>query len=419
MTGTGTSPTTLAITSYPTLPAATQTFPYTATLQATGGKSPYTWQITAGKLQGLTFSPSTGSFSGTVAGSVGTGMYNITVQVRDSSSPPVKASTTVTIPVGAPTKANCNITSIEVTGTQTPVVALNDLGTGTYQGEEGGLYPNGSNVNPQQAGGESQALLIQPLDTNGNPSPTGIIGMISIGESATQQPFSQFIPIANADPSKNPAIVIVNGALGGETAGRLVTTDNGFINTILNYLLPFGGVGPGGVATSVATKQVQVAWVDAIDSDQSGFPGDAQLLQGQIESLAQILYTTFPNLKIAYFGSLNYTGYSQGVSQINPEPDSYETGFGDKWAIQDQVNGLSTLNWNPANGTVVAPWMGWGDYYWANGLLLRQDGTYWSCQDLNKDGVHPIYPGGQLKIAEGLLSFVKSDTTATPWFLVP
>jgi hypothetical protein len=55
----------------------------------------------------------------------------------------------VTIPVGAPTGSNCKNIFIDVTGTQTPAVALNDLGTGTYQGYEGGLYPNGSNVDRQ------------------------------------------------------------------------------------------------------------------------------------------------------------------------------------------------------------------------------------------------------------------------------
>jgi hypothetical protein len=410
MTGTGVSPTRLAITSYPTLPSATQTFPYAATLQATGGTPPYSWQITSGSVKGLTFSTTTGTFGGTVSGSVTKGMYNIGMEVRDSSTPALKVQTIITIPVGAPTSANCGIISIDIAGTQTPVTAINDLGTGSYEGEEGGLYPSGSNVNPQQAAGVSIAQALVPLDANGAPDPTnGLIGMISIGESATQQPFSQFIPIANADPTKNPKVVFVNGALGGETAGRLVVANNGYIGTMLNYLLPFAGVTP---------QQVEVAWVDAIDSAQSGFPGDAQLLQGELETLAQSLKTTFPNLALAYFGSLNYTGYSQGVSTINPEPDAYETGFGDKWAIQDQINGNANLNYNPANGPVLAPWMGWGDYYWANGLLPRTDGTYWSCQDLGKDGVHPTYPGGQLKIAESLLTFLKSDTTATPWFVV-
>ena len=409
VTGTGTAPTSLAITTFPTLPAATQTFPYAATLAATGGKPPYTWQITSGSVSGLTFSKSTGTFGGSISKTVAVGLYNIGVEVRDSSVPSLQVKTTVTIPVGAPTNADCSITSIDLSGTSTPVVALNDLGTGTYQGEQGGLYPNGSNVNPQQAAGVSIAQQIVPLDANGTPDTTnGLIGLISIGESATEQPFFKFMPAANADPEKNPKVVIVNGAMGGETANQLTMSNSSYINTIVNYVLPFAAVTP---------KQVEVAWVDAVDSDLVGFPGDAQTLQAQLESLMQILKTTFPNLVLAYMGSLNYTGYSQGVSTINPEPGSYETAFANKWAIQDQINGDPNLNYNQAHGPVVAPWMGWGDYYWANGLIPRLDGTYWSCQDLKADGVHPSDGSGQLKIAESLLSFFKSDTTATPWFV--
>src|ERR1051326_3125135 len=176
MTGTGTAPTGLAITSFPTLPAATQTFPYTATLQATGGKPPYTWQITSGSVAGLTFSKSTGTLAGTIGKTVAVGTYNIGVEVRDSSTPRLQAQTTINLPVGAATGAACTVTYVDVLGGQTPIVALNDLGTGTYLGWEGGLYPGGSNVNPQQAAGVSIAQALMPLDANGNQDPTnGII----------------------------------------------------------------------------------------------------------------------------------------------------------------------------------------------------------------------------------------------------
>jgi hypothetical protein len=86
--------------------------------------------------------------------------------------------------------------------------------------------------------------------------------------------------------------------------------------------------------------------------------------------------------------------------------------------IEDQING-TCCNYNGVPPSKTSPWLGWGYYYWANGLLARQDGTYWSCQDLNSDGIHPTYPGGHLKIAYGLLNFLKNDPTATPWFLKP
>src|SRR5260370_828220 len=75
----------------------------------------------------------------------------------------------------------------------TTLIPLNELGTGTYQGYEGGLYPNGSNTPPAatEASALSLAQQIVPLDAAGNPDPVnGKIVMISIGMSNTNEEFS-------------------------------------------------------------------------------------------------------------------------------------------------------------------------------------------------------------------------------------
>src|SRR5215469_5839171 len=60
-------------------------------------------------------------------------------------------------------------------------IPLNDLGTGPFRGYVGGLYPGGTNI-----ASDTYALdlhrackLMVPLDTFGNPSPTGKIVFIS------------------------------------------------------------------------------------------------------------------------------------------------------------------------------------------------------------------------------------------------
>jgi hypothetical protein len=145
------------------------------------------------------------------------------------------------------------------------------------------------------------------------------------------------------------------------------------------------------------------------------FPSDATDLQNDLETIAQNFLIVFPNIKLIYFSSMPYTGYSTWGQE--PEPYAYEGGFGVKWAVQDQINGLSTLNWNPANGPVLAPWMSWGPYIWANGLLPRSDGFTWSCTDFINNGDHLNSPGGQSKGAFQVLNFFKTDSTTTPWFL--
>jgi hypothetical protein len=411
LSGTGATPSSLALTTYRTLPSATQNFAYQATLTAQGGASPYTWSLASGSSlpSGLSLS-SSGLITGTLASTVAKGNYSFTATATDSNASAVSA--VLTLPVFAATGSNCNNIIFNAGDGSGPLVPINDLGTGSYLGaEEGGLYANGSNVRPsgQDASGVSLAQGIQPLDSNGNPSPTGKYVFISIGESIAQQPFTEFVTLANADPGKNPSLVVVDGATGGATASRLSSIEDNFWSVIMNNYLPNAGV---------TAKQVVVAWVNDVNGGPSGsFPSDMTTLQANYESVTQNLLTEFPNIKLAYFSSINYAGYSNGLQNLSNEPWSYESGFAVKNAIQDQINGNANLNFNSLNGPVLAPWMSWGPYYWANGLIARSDGLEWTCQDLQADGTHPSLTVGRIKVATQLLNFLKSDDTASIWFL--
>ena len=410
LTGTGVAPTALTATTYPTLPTGSQNSAYQATLSAQGGTPPYSFALASGSTlpNGLSLASSgliTGSFS-----SVAVGNYSFTVTTTDSASGSVNQA--LTLSVAAATGAVCNNIVFPAGDGSGPLIALNDLGTASYLGvEQGGLYAGGSNVRPSShdADGVSRAQGIQPLDSNGNPSSSGKIVFTSIGESAAQQPFIEFMNLANIDPSRNPALVFVNGAAGGATAALLALPQNNFWNVILNNQLPNAGV---------TAKQVQVAWINDVNGGPSGtFPTDMTKVQGNFESIAQNLLIKFPNIKLAYFTSINYTGYSNGIKNLSNEPWSYEIAFAVKNAIQDQINGNANLNYNPTKGAVKAPWIDWGPYYWANGMQSRADGLVWTCQDLQADGTHPSDPAGRLKVATQLLNFLKSDDTASPWFL--
>lgn len=414
VSGNGVAATSLVISSPATLPQATHSSAYQATLATSGGTGPYTWKLASGsKLpSGLTLS-SAGVISGTLNSSVAAGTYTFTVQATDTSSH-TTASSLLTLGVYASLGDNCNDISFDVPGTSTPLVALNDLGTGTFLGSEGGLYPNGSNVRPaaQDSYGVGLADAIQPLDADGNPSPTGKYVLMAIGESTAENEFNRFLPIANADPEKNSALVLVNGAQGGATPNQFTSTKSIYWDTVLNNYLPQNGV---------TAQQVVAIWMEDTDGIASGtFPSDISTLQSEYETMMQTMLTLFPNLKMVYFSSRVYGGYSNGVgTPDNPEPYAYEVAFAVKWAIQDQLDGNANLNYNPALGPVVAPWMSWGPYYWANGMLGRSDGTEWDCEDFSPDGTHPSSTFGQLKVATPLLNFLKSDDTTTPWYLAP
>jgi len=341
------------------------------------------------------------------------GNYTFTAHVTDSATVHANFSKTFTMPVAAYSGyKNCNNISVNAGDGSGPLVPISDLGTNLYLGaEEGGLYANGSNVDDagHDAYGQTAATAIVPLDANGNYSPTGKYVFVSIGLSVAQQPFWDFVAMANSDPSKNPHLVVVDGATGGATAALLASPTNNFWNAITYDYLPNAGV---------TTNQVVAAWILDIDGGPSGtFPHDMVNLQSQLQEIAENLQSKFPNIKLAYYSSMNYTGYSDGAATLNPEPWAYESGFAVKNAIQDQIGGDPAMNFNPALGPVLAPWVAWGPYYWANGMIPRSDGLVWSCQDMYIDGTHPSDPAGRIKVSTELLNFLKTDDTASKWFL--
>jgi hypothetical protein len=353
--------------------------------------------------------------TGSIASTVGVSNYTFTARVADSSTVQEKSSKLFTLPVQAYSGyKNCNNISWNAGDGSGPLIPINDLGTKSYLGaEEGGLYANGSNVDDagHDAYGQSAAAAIVPLDSNGNYSPTGKYVFISVGLSMAQQPFGEFVNLVNTDPSKNPSLVIVDGATGGATAALLSSSTNNFWNAITYDYLPNAGVTPA---------QVVGAWVLDVDGGPAGtFPADMTSLQSQLESIAQNMLVKFPNMKVAYYSSVNYTGYSNGAANLDPEPYGYEGGMAVKNTIQDQISGDPNMNFNPANGAVKAPWIAWGPYYWANGMIPRSDGLVWSCQDLDVDGTHPSNPVGRIKVSTQLLNFLKTDDTASKWFLAP
>jgi hypothetical protein len=415
LSGTGAAATSIVVTNYPVLQSATQKFAYHAQLNAASATKPLSWSLATGSTlpTGLALSTQ-GVISGTVASSVAVGNYSFTVSVTDSSVPPHTATAQLTIPVGAPSGASCQNIDWVVAGTKTPITPINDLGTGTYLGTEGGLYLNGSNIMPasHDADGVTFAKAIQPLDGNGNPDPNGKYALLSIGMSTAFDTFLQLVQDATAEPTVNSHLVFVPGAMPNAEALAWGDPNYAVWNSVMDFFLPQQGV---------TANQVVAAWVSTTDSGITGtFPGDMTTLQSEFEGIAQNLHSKFPNLTLAFFTPRFYGGYANGLPHASsPEPYAYESGYAVRGMIQDQLNGLPQMNYNPANGPVMAPWVAWADYDWANGMLPRKDGFAWSCQDFQSNGIHNSNPQGREKDTNPLLNFLRSDDATAPWFLNP
>ena len=301
--------------------------------------------------------------------------------------------------------ADCQLTS-------TGMTPVNDLGGRNYKGVSGGLYPNGANNPPAahlNAGIDIAMHRIKPLNRTGAIDLAGgRIVFISVGMSNTTMEFSTFVRLANSDPAKNPQVVIVDGAQGGQDASRWTDPSAPTWST-LNSRLKAAGVTPA---------QVQVAWVKqalAHPNSLGVFPSHAQVLQYDLEQIARNLKTNYPNIKLAYLSSRT-RAYTNDPATLNPEPFAYESAFAVRWTIADQLGSVGNLNFAPSKGAVVAPWLGWASYLWADGTNRRSDQFVWLCSDVQSDFTHPS-TSGRNKVAHELLAFFKTHATATPWFL--
>jgi hypothetical protein len=167
--------------------------------------------------------------------------------------------------------------------------------------------------------------------------------------------------------------------------------------------------------------QVEVVWMEHAVTHPSGeFRESAQYLQQLLRHIAQNILKKFPNCQIAFLSTRTHA-FTIKKPQ-SPEPYAYETGFADKWTIEDQITGDPNLCFKDPNDPdscpdgVKAPYLCWGPYYWVNGPTPRSDLKTWDCSDVVHDWSHPNGCGVH-KVADQLLAFFETNPIATPWYL--
>lgn len=287
---------------------------------------------------------------------------------------------------------------------------LNDLGQGTYLGQQGGLYSNGQNVPPpaHAVAATLAAAEVVRRDAIGQPDSQGTIGFISISMSNCNQEFSAFERRADQDSNRGAHVKVVNGCQGGQA-----------LDVISNPGVPYWtNLAERIDAAGLSPAQVQVAWIKMADAQPAttNFPDHAMDEMASATAVLNILKSTYPNLSLAFFSSRIYGGNTQ--NPFRGEPLSYETGFAVKWLIEAQIAGAPALNYDSNQGPVTAPLVLWGPYLWANGTVPRSDGLVWLPGDFEGDGVHPSAAGEQ-KVAGLLEGFFQFDRFATSWYGQP
>ena len=304
-----------------------------------------------------------------------------------------------------------------------------DLYLGLYQGN---LY-EGSNAPPvdHDAVGQLIATEMQPLDANGNPSPTGQIVMTSIGPSVTTGEFCagkpeigqcawySFVGQTRTNSAVNhTTLVVVDGAHEGEVAAKWICSigdcngPNQYDRVRDTILTPAG----------FTEQQVQAVWIQAPDIRPSvSLPAsgaDALIQEGYLGQVVRALRKRWPNVKQVFFSSLTYTGYS--TVKLDPEPYAYEGGFAVKWLIEAQIVQRRTGQIDPIAGDLLtkAPFIAWGPYLWGSGTTnpAGSQAITWIPSDFIPDGVH-CATSGVKKVAGALMNYFLASPY-TPWFRV-
>ncbi len=312
--------------------------------------------------------------------------------------------------------------------TDTVRIPINDLSTGTYFKNPGGLYPGGSNLPPpdQDSAARARRNWIKPLDVNGDESPFGKFVLLSIGMGNTTEYWCSkmsrppctshsFMGRAALDPTVNRyTMVIVNGAADSLDAPAWTSaTSPAYDRVKTARLAPLG----------LSENQVEVAWVHLADPKPTvSLPADsadAYTFLTNLGLVVRALRARYPNLQLVFISSREYGGYS--TNDWNPEPYAYEEGFSVKRGIESQINEMRGQAPNPRAGTLsnakrVAPVMLWGPYLWADGMTPRSDGFVWQRTDFEDNGVHPSL-NGESKVGSLLLEFFKTSLYTRCWFL--
>ena len=84
------------------------------------------------------------------------------------------------------------------------------------------------------------------------------------------------------------------------------------------------------------------------------------------------------------------------TTQLNPEPYAYESGLAVKWLIEAQIDQMNGGGVDPLAGDLnynsgIAPWLAWGPYLWADGLVRAATVSSGSQSNFQNDGTHPSH----------------------------
>ena len=199
---------------------------------------------------------------------------------------------------------------------------------------------------------------------------------------------------------------------------KLVNCNNGASSSSLNSLADpndpyWDHVNQVLNVARVYHNQVEIIYLESEDSTAiQDFPARPYIFRDHLEAAMRTCKAKFKYLKLMYV--LGRTTTFNAHSVPNKEPSPYYNGWGEKFAIEDQINGVPGTEYKGPNA--VAPLLTWGWYQWADGTTVpRKDGFVWLKSE-TEDGVHAT-PAGQDTLATRFKNFLLTDKYASVWYV--
>lgn len=294
---------------------------------------------------------------------------------------------------------------------------LVDLGVGYYMGYQGGLFPGGSNTdpNPHLNNGKNISKAIKPLNASGIVDYiNGEVSLIGIGPSVASDPYNEWKETQNdLDwPGVNPCLNVKGNFIGGKSVADMLDIDGTYWASFLAGL----------DSKNIDPLQVQVAWmllVSSTDSNDVNYYVDT--VTNQYIQVLHNLQTLCPNLQEVFISGIHYTGYTSPEHKRYDyliEPYGYWSNLVVKNVISLQINGDTRLTYSGVGK--VAPFITWGPYFWADGVTPRAyDGLLWSCDNFRDDTIGGgFHLKDTFKFKEGDLidSFFINNPVAKIWY---
>jgi hypothetical protein len=217
--------------------------------------------------------------------------------------------------------------------------------------------------------------------------------MAGLGMSNAKQQFAALMNAYRLKYGRKRPMTTVNLGTGNWDLRMMVEEEDEYEQLLLNTL----------VKKKATAKQIQIAvFKNSIRFQEQDYPADVNQYVEYMERYRKFLIRVFPNLKLLFVLFPVYSGYASG-SAPRHEPFVFREGLA--------VNEFVRRHYGE-----VEPWIGFGPYYWANGLVPRADDLIWKCEHfITRDGVHPSALGLE-KTTEMLMRFFENSPVTKKLF---